>query len=309
MEKWFYEKFRVSCICMNIVTFIPIFNPQLSFVDKVLPLLKQQNMSSEILLVDSGTAEVSSEYSHMIKIQQIEFNHANTRNLTLNYEADFYLFMTQDAMPCDGFLVKNLLQAFEDPEVVVAYARQIPYENADAIEVFARTTNYPPISRVKSQSDLPVLGIKTFFCSDSCAMYKARYFKEVGGFTKDLCTNEDMEFAARAIMDGKKIAYVAEATVYHSHNFTCKDIWKRYRAIGKFFKENYWILNVVSQHTQMESTGIKQALNELKYLLKKSPWDIPRSCLYSLIKYLAFKSAFDFSLVTIFFSYFDWRKK
>jgi len=288
---------------------IPIKNPDELLYTEIIPSLRKQEGTLSILTINSGNTSIAIPDVQDVKIPSYEFNHANTRNLALHYEADFYLFMTQDAMPCDGFLVENLLQAFEDPDIVVAYARQIPYENADAIEVFARTTNYPPISRVKSQSDLPVLGIKTFFCSDSCAMYKARYFKEVGGFTKDLQTNEDMEFAARAIMDGKKIAYVAEATVYHSHNFTCKVIWKRYRAIGKFFKENYWILNVVSQHTQMESTGIKQAMNELKYLLKKSPWDIPRSCLYSLIKYLAFKSAFDFSLVTIFFSYFDWRKK
>lgn len=275
---------------MKIVILIPIFNPKKSFVHEVLPLLWQQSISSEIIVIDSGTGDISIHIP-LMKIKKSEFNHANTRNMALSYEADFYLFMTQDAMPYDEFLVENLLNAFEDPDVVVAYARQIPYKDADAIEVFARTTNYPPISKVKSQDDLPMMGIKTFFCSDSCAMYRASYFKEVGGFKQGLNTNEDMEYAARAIMNGKKVAYVAEAKVYHSHNFTCKDIWKRYRAIGKFFKENQWILDVVSQYTKAESTGIKQAVAELKYLLKNSPLDIPRSILFSLIKYFAFKSA------------------
>jgi len=277
---------------MKIVIFIPIFNPQVSFIDTIIPLLQKQSVSLELMLINSGRTSINVENSQMIKISQREFNHANTRNLVLNYEADFYLFMTQDAMPCDGFLVKNLLQAFEDPEVVVAYARQIPYESADAIEVFARTTNYPPISRVKSQRDLPALGIKTFFCSDSCAMYRASYFKEVGGFKKDLCTNEDMEFAARAIMNGQKIAYVAEAKVYHSHNFTCNDIWKRYRTIGRFFKENRWILDEVAKYGQIESSGIKQAYRELRYLAKNAPRCIPRSILHSLIKFIAFKFSF-----------------
>ncbi|WP_286683036.1 glycosyltransferase family 2 protein [Sulfurospirillum sp. MES] len=254
--------------------------------------MQQQTIASSLLLINSGKQEISISNSEIKKISKSEFNHANTRNLALHYEADFYLFMTQDAMPCDGFLVENLLQAFEDPEVVVAYARQIPYENADAIEVFARTTNYPPISRVKSQRDLPVLGIKTFFCSDSCAMYKARYFKEVGGFTKDLCTNEDMEFAARAIMDGKKIAYVAEAKVYHSHVLTCKDVWRRYRTIGRFFKDNRWILDEAAKYGKIESSGIGQACNELRYLLKNAPSALPRSIFCSLIKFIAFKSSF-----------------
>jgi rhamnosyltransferase len=276
---------------MIVQNIVPIFNPDVLFFDKIFPRLQSQSKSTKILFINSGKI-ISKGCYDSINIDKKEFNHANTRNLALNYEADFYLFMTQDAMPYDEFLVENLLKAFENDDVVVAYARQIPYKDADAIEVFARATNYPPNSKIKSKDDLPTMGIKTFFCSDSCAMYRASYFKEVSGFKKDLHTNEDMEFAARAIMDGKKVAYAADAKVYHSHTFTCKDIWKRYRAIGKFFTENNWILKEVAKYHKAESTGINQALRELKYLLKESPWSIPRSCLHSLIKFIAFKSAF-----------------
>ena len=276
---------------MKIQTIIPILNPQSSFFNQIITALHVQTVKSSTLLINSGDVIPHGDFE-VAKIDKITFNHANTRNLALNYEADFYLFMTQDAMPYDEHLIAELLKAFEDEEVVVSYARQIPYKDADAIEVFARTTNYPARSVIKSKEDLPHLGIKTFFCSDSCAMYRADYFREVGGFKKDLNTNEDMEFAARAIMNGKKVAYVADAKVYHSHNFTCKDIWKRYQAIGKFFSENRWILHEVAKYTKAESTGMKQAIKELKYLLKNSPWDIPRSCLYSLIKFIAFKSSF-----------------
>lgn len=286
MEKWFYAKSRSNSFRMKILVIIPIFNPQSSFLNEIVPLLGRQNIDLELVLINSGKDEINTAN---IKISPSEFNHANTRNLALTYDADYYLFMTQDVMPYDEYLVENLLKVFANPDVVVAYARQVPYKNADAIEVFARTTNYSSVSKIKSKEVLPTMGIKTFFSSDSCAMYRASYFKQIGGFKKDLHTNEDMEFAARAIMDNKKVAYVAEAKVYHSHNFTCKDIWKRYKAIGKFFKENSWILDVVSQYTKVESTGIKQAFAELKYLLKNSPLDIPRSILFSLIKYIAYK--------------------
>lgn len=292
MEKWLYKKSWIDFFRMKIVTLMPIFNPQASFFATILPLVRRQSVHSEIIVIDSGTINVSAEHIHIRKIQQSEFNHANTRNLALNYEADFYLFMTQDAMPYDERLIAKLLKAFEDEEVVVSYARQIPYKDADAIEVFARTTNYPAHSVIKSKEDLPHLGIKTFFCSDSCAMYRASYFKEVGGFKQGLNTNEDMEYAARAIMDGKKVAYMAEAKVYHSHTFTCKNIWNRYLAIGQFFKENSWILDVVNTYSKAESTGIKQAYNELKYLWKHSRLDIPRSIVCSLVKYIAFKFRF-----------------
>ena len=270
---------------------IPILNPPEIFFKKLAPSLLSQTLVPTIVLINSGDTIPTGCYDS-INIDKKEFNHANTRNLALNYESDFYLFMTQDAMPYDEHLVVNLLKIFDDPDIVVAYARQIPYKDADAIEIFARTTNYPSISKIKSKEDLPTMGIKTFFNSDSCAMYKASYFKEVGGFKKDLSTNEDMEFAARAIMDGKKVAYVAEAKVYHSHTFTCKNIWNRYLAIGQFFKENSWILDVVNTYSKAESTGIKQAYNELKYLWKHSRLDIPRSIVCSLVKYIAFKFRF-----------------
>ena len=68
-----------------------------------------------------------------IIIDKKDFNHANTRNIALNYKADFYMFMTQDAIPYDEYLVKNLLSSFQN-DIVVSYARQIPKKDADLIE-------------------------------------------------------------------------------------------------------------------------------------------------------------------------------
>ena len=250
-----------------------------------------QTVQSDILLINSGSPIPAGEYE-VITIDKKEFNHANTRNLALNYEADYYLFMTQDAMPYNDTLIENLLKPFDDLNVVVSYARQIPYADADPIERFARQTNYPSKSQIKSMNDLAELGIKTFFSSDSCAMYRGEYFRKVGGFTQDLNTNEDMEFATRSILDEKKVAYCADAKVVHSHNFSLPQIWARYREIGKFFAGNRWILNAVAQYSNAESTGIRQALNELKYLFKYAPLSIPKSALFSLTKYIAFKSSF-----------------
>jgi rhamnosyltransferase len=224
-----------------------------------------------------------------LDIDKIDFNHANTRNIALQYDADFYLFMTQDALPYDNTLIEKLLEPFENTDVVVSYARQIPYPDADFTEIFARTTNYPAVSKLQSYENLPQLGIKTFFNSDSCAMYRGDYFRKMGGFKPNTNTSEDMEFAARAVMNRKKIAYCADAKVYHSHNFTIKQLWSRYREIGKFFKDNQWILKTVSQFNSTESTGIKQAAKEVFYLLRHQPLLIPRSLMNSVIKYIAFK--------------------
>jgi rhamnosyltransferase len=125
-------------------------------------------------------------------------------------------------------------------------------------------------------------------------MYRASYFKEVGGFTEGLIMNEDMEYVARAILDSKKIAYISDAKVWHSHKYNAKDIFKRYFDIGIFFKTNEWIQDEVNKYNSTESTGIKQAKKEFAYLLKKSPLSIPKSILFSLTKYMAYKLGYNY---------------
>ena len=274
----------------NILAIIPTLNAADTLADQ-LTLLTQM---CDVLVIDSesedDTVEIARSFGvEVVQIKCSEFNHATTRNLALDYEADFYLFMTQDALPYDDKLVENLLKPFADEDVVVSYARQIPHEDADVIEKFARNTNYPEQSLIKSKESLPTVGIKTFFSSNSCAMYRASYFKEQGGFTEGLIMNEDMAFAARVVLDDKKVAYTAEAKVWHSHKYNARDLFKRYFDIGIFFKTNPWILEEVNRYSSTESTGIKQAKQELVYLLKKNPLSVPKSILFSLTKFIAFK--------------------
>jgi len=278
---------------MNIKIIIPILNPPKDFFKKNIQMLKNQTIKIDIILINSGNKIPEDSSYQVINIDKKDFNHANTRNMALNFEADYYLFMTQDALPFDEYLVENLYKGFENSEVVVSYARQLPYLSADIIEIFARDTNYPAISKLKSKDDLAILGIKTFFNSDSCSMYDVKYFKRVGGFKKDLNTNEDMEYAARAILNNKKIYYNAKAKVYHSHNFNILEVWRRYNQIGKFFKENSWISKSVALYVKTESSGIKQAMAELFFVLRNKPIYLFKSVLFSFTKFFAFKRGYN----------------
>ena len=277
----------------KVLCIIPTLNAEYEIEILINKLLSQKDVLLDILLIDSSSTDntilildrLSVNY---IVIDKKDFNHANTRNIALDYKADFYMFMTQDAIPYDEYLVKNLLSSFRN-DIVVSYARQIPKKDADLIESYARGKNYPEDSSIKSKNDLKTLGIKTFFSSDSCAMYDANYFKEVKGFTLNLNTNEDMEFAARAILNDKKIYYNADARVYHSHNFTFLEIWKRYKTIGIFFKNNKWILDEVNKNIKITNSGISQAIDEIKYLYKIDKKAILKSVTISFIKFFAFK--------------------
>lgn len=129
--------------------------------------------------------------------------------------------MTHDAVPADRKLVGNLIKALESgPDIAAAYARQLPFEDCSLMEKYTRAFNYPAESRIKSAADLEELGIKTFFCSNVCAAYDTAIYRSLGGFIKKTIFNEDMIYAAKAVENGYRFAYAADARVFHSHNYT-----------------------------------------------------------------------------------------
>ena len=151
-----------------------------------------------------------------------EFDHGKTRDQAARMSrADYLLFMTQDALPEDCHLIEKLVEAMErDEKIGAAYARQLPREDCRLMEQYTRQFNYPEESRVKWLEDLPELGIKTYFCSNVCAMYRRELYLQLGGFVQKAIFNEDMIFAGELIQKGYGVAYAAEAKVVHSHNYS-----------------------------------------------------------------------------------------
>ena len=130
----------------------------------------------------------------------------------------FLLFLTQDAIPADDCLIERLYEVFatgresdRQQPVAAAYARQLPMPDCHVIERYTRSFNYGKESRIKTADDLETLGIKTFFCSNVCAMYRRSTYEALGGFERHTIFNEDMIFAGKLIQNGYAVAYCAEA--------------------------------------------------------------------------------------------------
>ena len=74
---------------------------------------------------DVRVREILERAGHAVvtTLEKSEFDHGGTRNRgAAMSQADYMLFMTQDAVPADRHLIRRLLEAFEDPEVGAAYA-------------------------------------------------------------------------------------------------------------------------------------------------------------------------------------------
>lgn len=251
---------------------IPTYNAGQRFADLLDSLETQTLKSVQIIVVDSESTDKTLEIAKrqnckVITIKRSDFDHGATRNLAAsNVQTEFIVFLTQDAIPADEHTIEELIKPMQnDPDIAICYGRQLPHTNANPLEIFARRFNYPPHSALKTKNDIETLGLKTFFCSNSCSAVRRCLFDKLGGFKNNVLVNEDMLFAAGAILQGYSVYYSASAKVYHSHPYSLRRIFKRYFNIGRFFAGNKWILEnakLKGYGTDMLKAGIRTFRNQ-----------------------------------------------
>lgn len=219
--------------------------------------------------IDTGSFLKAHPTVKLEHIDPAEFDHGATRHRGMEQsQAEYVVCMTQDAMPADGYLLEELLKPFSDPRVAVSYARQLPAEDASPIEIYTRSFNYPDRNRVKGKEDIPQLGIKTYMCSNVCAMYRKDIYDRQGGFIRHTIFNEDMIYAAGVIQKGYRIAYVADARVIHSHNYSGIQQFHRNFDLGVSQADHPEIFEAVPS----ESEGIKMVKQTAAYLCSHGKW-------------------------------------
>lgn len=271
---------------------IPTYRPDGNVVKLIKRLLKQNCLINEIHIVDTETGifppEIYqlSEKVKVTKISALEFDHGGTRAAAADEsEADFIVFMTQDAMPLDDKLLDNLLCPFENENVAASYARQIADKSCGEIERYTRMFNYPKESKIKDYNDIEKIGVKAFFCSNVCAAYRKSVYDELGGFVRRTIFNEDSIMAANLLKNGYSIAYAAEARVLHCHKYTCIQQFKRNFDMAVSQADHPEIFREVKS----ESEGIRLVKDTARHLFGiRKPWLIISLVMQSGSKYLGY---------------------
>lgn len=230
---------------MDISVIIPTLNAEHEIDALLIALDRQTIQPNEILVVDSASEDKTIELVQkhkgvrLLQIDRQDFNHGTTRDMALNESSgDFVCFLTQDAVPVsDDYLKRLVAPMVDDSDIALVSGRQLPKADARRFEQLVRGFNYPDSPSVRSKCDLEKFGIKTFFASDVCSVYRRTAYLECGGFDH-VNTNEDMLMAAKFIASGMKVAYEPHAEVFHSHNLTPAQQFARNRAVG-FFLETH----------------------------------------------------------------------
>jgi rhamnosyltransferase len=119
-----------------------------------------------------------------------------------------------------------------------------------------------------------------------CAAYNREIYEGLGGFVKKAIFNEDMIFAGQAVNAGYRIAYEAEARVYHSHNYTCMQQFRRNFDLGVSQIQHPEVFKAVSS----ENEGVKLIKKTAAYLSKiKKKRQIPYLIVSSGFKYMGYQ--------------------
>lgn len=278
-----------------ITVVIPTYNAGKAFENNCIMLDKQSGNIAKVLVIDSSSSDdtVSLCLKHGYEVEVIsqkDFGHGKTRQYALQKcDTEVVVFLTQDALLENENSIKNLVDYLMQADNICAvYGRQLPYEETGVLGTYARLKNYGTESFVNVLEDRKKKGIKAAFLSDSFSAYKKSKLLEIGGFPVDVNFGEDMYVAAKFLLAGYKTGYCAEARVYHSHDYNLRQEFTRCKEIGRFHKEQSWLLE---NFGKAEGEGVKYVIEEAMYLLKRGLIHmIPVAFAHNVVKYMGYKS-------------------
>ena len=232
---------------MNVEIICPLYNAE-NYIENLDKNIKKQknvviNKITYILTQSKDETqrkleEISADYSI---IEPENFSHSLVREqAAMISTADILVFITQDIDIRNEDWLEKLIEPIINNEAEACFSRQLTkYDN---IEKYTREKNYPAESYINTKEDIEKKGLRTFFFSDASSAIKTEIFKRLNGYDgKNLPISEDMYIAHKIIMNGYRIKYCADSVVYHSHKFTLKQLYDRYKLTGQFFKQNKYL--------------------------------------------------------------------
>ena len=272
---------------------VPTLNAGSEWADWLDAFKGQACKPDKLIVIDSSssdnTTDLAQKFGFTVEvIGADEFNHGGTRQYGLSFldSVDVAVFLTQDAILSEVDSLCHILKPFYDSQVAAVCGRQLPRKHATPIESHARLYNYSSNDFSRSINDADEFGLKTAFISNSFAAYRIPSITEVGGFPEDVIFGEDMYVAAKLLKAGYKIAYAADASVYHSHDYSLWQEMKRYFDMGVFHARKPWIRQELGG---AEGEGVKFVISELKYVSKHAFWRVPEVLLRTLLRYTGFR--------------------
>jgi rhamnosyltransferase len=278
---------------MRIGLIIPTYNAGPLWERVLAGIAAQRRQPDRKLIIDSASHDQTAAMARaagfeVLAIEKSSFDQGGTRQRGAEHcvDCDVLIYLTQDVVLANPEAFTHLVAAFDDPQLAVAYGRQLPREGATPIEAHARAFNYPAASHLRTLADAARLGFKAAFCSDAFGAYRRSALLDSGGFPNRIIFGEDSYAAATLLLRDWKLAYCTDAQALHSHDYSVAQEFRRYFDIGVFHKAEAWILQKFGLPTQ---EGRRFVLSELAFLRHAAPTLIPEAMLRTTAKWLGYQ--------------------
>lgn len=197
------------------------------YLDELLGGIRQQqtdNLDTEVVLVDSGSTDgtLAIAEKHGCKIVHIkreEFSFGRSLNRGCEVaQGDVLVITSGHCVPANDSWLQNLCRPLIDGIAQYSYGKQLGGPNSYFSECRVFDKYFPDTSK------LPQDG---FYCNNAnSALLKTTWQRY--RFDEELTGLEDMALAQRMVRDGGRVAYVADAPVYHYHSETWSQVRRRF---------------------------------------------------------------------------------
>jgi glycosyltransferase involved in cell wall biosynthesis len=229
---------------MTVTVAIPVRNGAAT-LDGVLRAVLEQQLDEEVEVVvcDSGSRDGSQAIARrhgarLIEIAPESFAHGPTRNLLVREaRGEHVALLTQDAQPADEQWLARLLGGFtvaEDVAIVCGSYRPRPGaspQTAHELERWFASLAPDGGTRVdrlelteRSRPARELFGRRTFF-TDANACLRRSIWEKIP--FRDVAYAEDQALALDVLRAGYAKAFVPDAAVWHSHDYTALQQFRR----------------------------------------------------------------------------------
>ena len=264
---------------------------------RCLDAIRRQDVADEveIVAVDSGSTDgtqdlVRSFGGRVHEIAPEEFNHGETRNLGARLAAgEIVVFTVDDALPVDDAWLERLTAPLRaENGLAGTYARQLAYESAPPHQRFYIEHRYGPEPRTQRASGPDELTVANVLFSNVSSAIRKPVLDEFP-FASDIVIAEDLEWCARVLLAGYEVAYVPEAVVRHSHDYTLADALKRYFDQGAAAERSF-MAGGRSSPGAVRGDGLRFVRSELAWLWRSGRHRaIPYTLAHEATRYAGFQ--------------------
>lgn len=217
----------------------------------------------ETIIIDSGSTDntIKIAKKHNCRITYIEkknFTFGRSLNMGASFsKGDILVFISGHCIPKDDNWLTSLIYPLSQKKVGFSYGMQIGRDTTKFSERILFKKYFPEETKNPQQG---------FFCNNANSAIVREVWNKYK-FDEEVTGLEDMELAKRYSEDGGKIAYIAEAAVYHIHDETWTQTRRRYEresiALKKIMPEiQISFLDMIRYILVAIMTDIKVALEE-----------------------------------------------